>query len=242
MRCGVSPTSSGQIGRGFGSARGRTTGVARLHAGLDFVAARNEKVRAPWAGTCVLVGADDVRRGPLDGYGNAVVVHSPDLGVYWLFAHLAGRPWVTVGERVEAGRVVGQVGSTNNGKFAGMGAHLHLETSTIPWPKGYGRLSIDPAGVFERIGLVVERPARARPRLVEGSSCDFLPLRGLPSLGRVYLAEGPDADESYEPPEEAFTPAYEVSPVAEALPSIVGVAGVALAVLVFGVLFTRRDR
>ena len=241
MRCGVSPTSSGQIGRGFGSARGRTTGVARLHAGMDFVAARNERVRAPWAGTCVLVGADDVRRGPLDGYGNAVVVHSPDLGVYWLFAHLAGRPWVTVGERVEAGRVVGQVGSSNNGKFAGMGAHLHLETSTIPWPKGYGRSSIDPAGVFARIGLTVERPARARPRLVESASCDLLPLRG---LGRVYLADGPEADagEAYEPPDEAFTPAYEVSPVAEALPSIVGVAGVALAVLVFGVLFTRRDR
>jgi len=171
-----------------------------------------------------------------------VVVHSPDLGVYWLFAHLAGRPWVTVGERVEAGRVVGQVGASNNGKFAGMGAHLHLETSTIPWPKGYGRSSIDPAGVFERIGLVVERPARSRPRLVQGDSCDLLPFRGLSALGRVYLAEGPDADESYEPPDEAFTPAYEVSPVAEALPSIVGVAGVALAVLVFGVLFTRRDR
>jgi murein DD-endopeptidase MepM/ murein hydrolase activator NlpD len=241
MRCGVSPTSSGQIGRGFGTARGRTTGVARLHAGMDFVAARNEKVRAPWAGTCVLVGADDVRRGPLDGYGNAVVVHSPDLGVYWLFAHLAGRPWVTVGERVEAGRVVGQVGSSNNGKFAGMGAHLHLETSTIPWPKGYGRSSIDPAGVFERIGLVVERPARARPRLVNGDSCDFLPLRGLPALGR-YLAEGPDAGEGYEPPDEAFEEGYELSPVAEALPSVLVGVGLAVGALLVAGLLTRGGR
>lgn len=241
MRCGVSPTSSGQIGRGFGAARGRTTGVARMHAGLDFVAVRGEKVRAPWAGTCVLVGADDVRRGPLDGYGNAVVIHSPDLGVYWLFAHLGGRPWVVPGERVEAGRVVGQVGSSNNGKFAGMGAHLHLETSTIPWPKGYGRSSIDPAGVFERIGLVVERPARARPRLVKGDSCDLLPLRGLPALGR-YLAEGPDAGEGYEPPDEAFEEGYELSPVAEALPSVLVGVGLAVGALLVAGLLTRGGR
>lgn len=238
MRCGVSPTSSGQIGRGFGPARGRTGGAPRLHAGVDFVAARGEKIRAPWPGTCVLVGADDVRRGPLDGYGNAVVVHSPDLGIYWLFAHMAGRPWVTVGERVEAGRVLGQVGSSNNGKFSGMGPHLHLETATRPWPQGYGRTSVDPAGVFARIGLEVERPFRGRPRLVEGGDCDLLPLRG---LGRVLLAEGPDAGEAYEPPEEAFTDEYKVSPVVEALPSIVGVAGVALAVMVLGTLFTGRD-
>jgi hypothetical protein len=237
MRCGVSPTSSGQIGRGFGPARGRTGGAPRLHAGVDFVAARGEKIRAPWPGTCVLVASDDVRRGPLDGYGNAVVVHSPDLGVYWLFAHMAGRPWVVEGERIDTGRVLGQVGSSNNGKFAGMGPHLHLETATRAWPQGYGRSSIDPVGVFERIGLTVERPARARPRLVEGGDCDLVPLRG---FGLVHLAEGPDAG-GYEPPEEAFTDEYKVSPVVEALPSIVGVTGVALAVMVIGTLFTRRD-
>lgn len=242
MRCGVSPTSSGQIGRGFGAARGRTTGAARLHAGVDFVAARGERIRAPWAGTCVLVGADDVRRGPLDGYGHAVVIHSPDLGVYWLFAHMAGRPWIVPGERVTAGRVVGQVGASTNGKFPGMGAHLHLETATRPWPQGYGRTSIDPVGVFERIGLDVERPARGRPRLVESGSCDLAPLRGSPALGRVYLADGPDATvEEYEPPEEAFTEAYEVNPLVEAVPTVVAVAGIALVVMVGGLILSGRD-
>jgi hypothetical protein len=217
-RCGVSPTPSGEISRGYGYGRGRTSRARRLHAGIDFRAARNTQIRAPWSGTVTKVATDNERNGALKGYGNAVVVHSSDLGIYWLFAHMAGLPWVTVGERIVAGRVLGQVGATSNGKFPGMGAHLHLETATLPWPKGYGRGNLDPAVVFARIGLDVVKPAGARARLVRGSSCAPVSFAGLRSLSEgAEVADG----EEYEPLEEDETDETSGS---SAVPLVLGVA------------------
>lgn len=197
--CGIAPTVSGQIARGYGYGVGRTSRARRLHAGMDFRAARGEVVRAPWTGVVSLVASDSERGGALNGYGNAAVVYSRDLGIYWLFAHLAARPALVEGQTVYTGQVLGLVGSTNNGKFRGMGAHLHLETATRAWPKGYGQGNLDPAVVFARIGLQVVQPPQSRPRLEQGGSCSPRPLTGL-----HYLADGPvpDVGEEYEPVDE----------------------------------------
>ncbi len=77
--------------------------VARLHRGLTIMAPEGDPIRAVAAGTVVF--ADTFR-----GYGNICIIDHGS-GYHTLYAH-AQEITVRVGERVEAGQVIGRVGSS----------------------------------------------------------------------------------------------------------------------------------
>lgn len=106
----------------------------------------------------------------MGGYGNAVVLQHdfqlPAPGVlpsrqnppalpssFWtMYAHLAAPPALSPGDRVTIGQVIGAVGNTTNGQFAGMGAHLHFEVRKRPFPGNYNRDTVDPNALWYSIG------------------------------------------------------------------------------------------
>ena len=96
------------VGDGFGP-RGD-----RFHAGIDLVAGWGEPVRAAAAGRVAWVGYRE-------GWGLLVTVAHGG-GVRTLYAHLSSAA-VRLGERVEAGELVGRVGATGDAT----GPHLHFE-------------------------------------------------------------------------------------------------------------------
>ena len=108
----------------------------RPHRGIDFVSEQGEPVRSVAAGTVTFAGVDWERRAhiPLEPWG-AVIVHERHMGprglfievdhgngVVSLYAHLASYD-VQVGDRVEAGQRLGEVGRTG---IRDSGAHLHF--------------------------------------------------------------------------------------------------------------------
>lgn len=151
-----------------------------------------------------------------------------------------------VGELVATGQGIGRVGNTTNGKYPGMGAHLHHVTSTLPWPKGYGRGSFDPVIAFARIGVVFEPRGGRRGRFMQGPSCDF----ATPRLGNIDTTVGTDyelagrigrlgvdpspGEDEYEPPPEAFTEEYEVSDLARITPMLLGLGALGLGAVLLG--------
>ena len=88
---------------------------ARFHAGLDFVSAAGDPIRAAGSGRVAVAGWD------ASGWGNLVVIDHGN-GVRTLYAHLS-RFAVRAGERVTTGELVGRVGSTGRAT----GPHLHFE-------------------------------------------------------------------------------------------------------------------
>ncbi|GFP22681.1 murein DD-endopeptidase [Candidatus Hakubella thermalkaliphila] len=106
----VWPTSGGAVTSGFGPRWGRQhTGIdiPRPHGTPIFAAADGEvvQVRAGWGG----------------GYGNHIVIYHGG-GISTLYSHNS-RNAVSVGQKVEAGQIIGYVGATGNAT----GPHLHFE-------------------------------------------------------------------------------------------------------------------
>jgi murein DD-endopeptidase MepM/ murein hydrolase activator NlpD len=108
----------------------------RPHRGIDFASEQGEPVRSVAAGTVTFAGVDWERRAhiPLEPWG-AVIVHERHMGprglfveidhghgVVSLYAHLASYD-VKVGDRVEAGQQLGEVGRTG---VRDSGPHLHF--------------------------------------------------------------------------------------------------------------------
>jgi murein DD-endopeptidase MepM/ murein hydrolase activator NlpD len=86
----------------------------RLHAGVDLAAPDGTPIRA--AGSGVVVAA-----GPAEGYGNAVLIDHGN-GFLTHYGHMSAIT-VTVGQKVTAGRQIGNEGSTGHST----GPHLHFE-------------------------------------------------------------------------------------------------------------------
>lgn len=244
----------------YGMRPGRRTGQMRMHAGIDVGAPRGATIYAPRPGTVVMVGRDeDGRGGGLYGYGNAVVISHHDESLYSFYAHLA-RADVAVGDFVTAGQPLGIVGATTNGKFPGMGRHLHMEVrrpkedGSSPFPGAYGRYNLDPAawlaghGIgFSSAGLTADPGVEACPspvpveRQLEWLTHpdDYRPPspRSQPSLftrSMRGLGDVPDPNAEYEPPvpdPDFFKP---VKPIIKAIiPATlvgIGLIGVALTV------------
>lgn len=110
----------------YGSTQWDTRSV---HLGVEFVNPRYTPVLAAEAGTVIFAGSDvDTMVGPRpDYYGNVVVLEHDlrsldDLPISTLYAHLHSIA-VEVGETVEVGEKIGEVGSTG----IAIGAHLHFE-------------------------------------------------------------------------------------------------------------------
>jgi murein DD-endopeptidase MepM/ murein hydrolase activator NlpD len=103
-----------RVNSSFGYRRDPFTRRGRMHTGVDLQADYGETVGAPLAGTVSFAG---VKR----GYGNIVIVdHGGGISTY--YAHLSSIA-VLVGDSVDAGQVIGQIGSTGRST----GPHLHYE-------------------------------------------------------------------------------------------------------------------
>jgi murein DD-endopeptidase MepM/ murein hydrolase activator NlpD len=86
----------------------------RLHGGIDIAASTGTPIRAAAAGTTIYSAW-------MSGYGNVVIVDHGG-GMSTLYAHQSRRR-TTVGDRLNRGEVLGEVGSTGHST----GAHLHFE-------------------------------------------------------------------------------------------------------------------
>lgn len=102
----------GRISSPFGKVRKYNTGVERHHLGTDMAAPSGTPVKSAGDGEVVLAEL-------LHIYGNAVIVNHAD-GVSTSYNHLSAID-VKVGDKVVAGDIVGEVGSTGQST----GPHLH---------------------------------------------------------------------------------------------------------------------
>ncbi|CAN5762601.1 hypothetical protein BH24ACT3_BH24ACT3_11880 [soil metagenome] len=109
------PVQQARTSSEFGLRRHPILGTSRMHNGMDFGVGSGTPIFAPAPGRIVLAGV----RG---GYGNAVIIdHGFSLAT--LYGHQS-RLAVSDGDVVEAGDLIGYVGSTG----MSTGPHLHFET------------------------------------------------------------------------------------------------------------------
>lgn len=110
----IRPTT-GSITSSFGIRNDPFTGKRTGHAGIDY--------GAP-TGTPVLAGAKGkvTTARYMDGFGNVIFVHHPDLNLTTVYAHLS-KIHVKVGQEVGVAEHIGDVGSTGRST----GPHLHFE-------------------------------------------------------------------------------------------------------------------
>jgi len=108
------PVENAPVASRYGFRIDPLSGNVGFHPGIDISAAQGTPIRAAAAGT-VLIADDE------GGYGNAVVLdHGNSLST--LYGHMV-RVGVTPGQHVEAGDVIGFVGSTG----ISTGPHVHFE-------------------------------------------------------------------------------------------------------------------
>jgi len=125
----VLPVSGATFTSGFGMREHPILGGDRLHAGIDLAAPAGTPVRAAVAGTIETAGWNG-------GYGNYVrIAHGP---IGTAYAHLQSyAPGLAPGTAVEAGDIIGYVGTTGRST----GPHLHFEVLV-------GDDAIDPMSVM----------------------------------------------------------------------------------------------
>jgi hypothetical protein len=118
---------------------------------------RGTPVLAVQGGTVERVLEDATAPRAFAGYGNAVVINHGD-GTWALYAH-QDRTLVEPGQVVTPGQQIGAMGNSTNGKFRGMGVHLHLELrrakadGSSPFPGPYRTYNLDPRPWLEGKGL-----------------------------------------------------------------------------------------
>jgi murein DD-endopeptidase MepM/ murein hydrolase activator NlpD len=110
----VLPASLKFISSGFGYRSDPFTGVGAFHAGLDFRGPVGAPIFAAAKGTVSFAG---IRQ----GYGNCIEI-SHGNGLLTRYAHMSAFR-AHVGEQVDAGAVIGAIGSTGRST----GPHLHFE-------------------------------------------------------------------------------------------------------------------
>jgi septal ring factor EnvC (AmiA/AmiB activator) len=116
----------GRITSGFGPRLHPILGTTRVHTGVDMTAGYGTPIKAADSGKVIYAGY----RG---GYGNTIIVDHGG-GITTLYAHQSNLA-ASNGDRVDAGEVVGYVGSTG----LSTGPHLHFEVRVNGSP-------VDPAG------------------------------------------------------------------------------------------------
>lgn len=111
----IKPVDSDRVTTGFGWRRSYNGGpYDSFHGGIDYGAPGGSPIVAPAAGTVVFAG-------PLTVRGNATLIDH-GWGVYTAYWHQS-KINVSVGQTVQAGEVIGEVGSTG----LSTGSHLHFE-------------------------------------------------------------------------------------------------------------------
>ena len=109
----------------------KTLGDWRTHNGIDYAAAKGEKVSAPAAGKVTLAGADG-------SWGPTVAIEDAS-GRLWRISGVADLK-VKAGDTVTAGQVLGTVGSVSC--ECAEDSHIHLEVKQ-------GEKYLDPAKVMQ---------------------------------------------------------------------------------------------
>lgn len=117
----------GQVTSPFSNRINPVTGLAELHSGLDIGAAEGTPIRAARAGTVIYAA-------PMGTAGNAIMLQHDSLETRYYHLSVIG---VTVGQAVEAGDVIGQVGSTGRSTAP----HLHFEVRV-------GEQAVNPLAYF----------------------------------------------------------------------------------------------
>jgi len=110
----VRPALAEYITSGFGYRSDPFNGGAAFHAGIDFKGPRGAPIFAAAKGVVSFAGVRS-------GYGNCVEI-SHGNGLKTRYAHMS-RLGARVGQKVEAGQVIGAIGSTGRST----GPHLHFE-------------------------------------------------------------------------------------------------------------------
>jgi murein DD-endopeptidase MepM/ murein hydrolase activator NlpD len=133
---------AGRVSSSFGMRMHPLLGFLRMHKGIDIGAPWGSPIRAAMDGIVASAGRNA-------GYGNFVkLLH--DGGLATGYGHMS-RMAVAPGSRVQAGQVIGYVGSTG----LSTGPHLHWEV----WRNG---ASIDPRSVaFTNLGQLSGAALRA---------------------------------------------------------------------------------
>jgi murein DD-endopeptidase MepM/ murein hydrolase activator NlpD len=132
----------GRLGRGFGYVRRPELRAVR-HDGIDIGAPAGAPIRAVADG---LVAYSD---NGLRNYGNVMMIIHAD-GAVSVYAHCRAN-YVTSGQHVQAGDVIGEVGATGLTR----GPHLHFEL------RRRGR-AVDPLPSFREARLALREARRAR--------------------------------------------------------------------------------
>lgn len=151
----------------FGSGT-RYNGTARpasrfggLHGGIDISLEEGTALRAIAAGTIIHIGTG----GPFEGI-YLWLQHAPeDTGLaYWLYSkyqHLRELPQKVVGDKVQAGQVVGVSGKTGTmGRVYGPAGYPHLHLTTVAGSSGKydrdgSRIAADGARMFDPVAVYV---------------------------------------------------------------------------------------
>jgi murein DD-endopeptidase MepM/ murein hydrolase activator NlpD len=116
LRVFAQPVDGARLSSVFGQRRHPVYGNVRMHTGVDFAAAKGTPVHATAPGRIAFIGW----RG---GYGRVVeIAHGTDTKTR--YAHLSAVPeGMSLGQRVMAGDVIGNVGATGTAT----GPNLHYE-------------------------------------------------------------------------------------------------------------------
>lgn len=115
----------GAITSGFGMRVHPILGYSRMHTGVDMRAAYGQEIKAGGSGRVILAGL-------YGGYGNTVILDHGG-GMTTLYAHQSQLS-VSYGDRVDAGQIIGYVGTSG----LSTGPHLHFEVRLFGSP-------VDPA-------------------------------------------------------------------------------------------------
>lgn len=110
----ANPAPGREITSGFGNRIDPFLGRLALHAGVDFQAETGSSVKATGAGKVVAAGMSG-------GYGNMVEIDHGQ-GITTRYGHMSSI-LVSVGDKVEAGSIIGRAGSTGRST----GPHVHYE-------------------------------------------------------------------------------------------------------------------
>lgn len=109
------PVDGARISSPFGTRFHPILQTLRMHSGIDYAVASGTPIHAPSDGTVESFGIKG-------GYGNAVVLRHND-SMQTLYGHMSAFANLSVGQHVQAGDIIGYVGSTG----VSTGPHLHYE-------------------------------------------------------------------------------------------------------------------
>lgn len=109
-----------------------------FHNGIDLAAPTGRPIKAAYDGVVTSAG-------PVNGYGNLIVIKHPDTGIYTAYAHMY-TVGVYVGQYVTAGQQIAPVGAYGNVT----GPHLHMEAW---WGPSMYSGRVDPAQWLAQQGV-----------------------------------------------------------------------------------------